>query len=135
MQHKLDGFQQRMLPLRNWRQRLYKSLNVDIRIFSFNLNERCWFKVEKTYGKYKGTSQTKANVSQLAWNKGIDLLAIGTSAGHVFVYDAVAPYKNVMQTKGHQGMISCSLRRYKKCTVVPQLQGKICHFLLRQLNY
>ena len=78
--------------------------DIDIRIFGFNFNEQCWFKLEKTYGKYKGTSQTKANVSQLAWNKsGADLLAIGTSAGHVFVYDAVTPYKNVMQTKGHQG--------------------------------
>jgi len=58
------------------------------------------------YGRYRGTTQTKANVTQLAWNKeGKEYLAIGTSTGLVVVYDTQAPFKNILQNKGHQGDI------------------------------
>jgi hypothetical protein len=69
------------------------------------LHKECWFENKKNIGKYKGTSITKACVSQLAWNKeGREALAIGTTSGLVSVYDAQAPYKNIMLVKGHEGV-------------------------------
>ena len=63
--------------------------DTGIRIFSLNQKEKCWFDIKKTYGKYKGTTITKACVSQLAWNKeGREVLAIGTSSGLVLAYQA-----------------------------------------------
>jgi hypothetical protein len=78
--------------------------NPAIKIFELRLQDKCWFDCRKTIGKYKGTTITKACVSELAWNKqGNDLIAIGTTSGYVLVYEATNAYKNIMQIKGHDG--------------------------------
>ena len=68
------------------------------------MSKDCWFKLEKTYSKYKGATITRACVSQLAWNKGgHETIAIGTTSGLVLAYDACSPYKNILQEKAHEG--------------------------------
>lgn len=80
--------------------------NAAIKIFELRLQDKCWFDCKKTIGKYKGTTITKACVSQLAWNKqgNSDNIAIGTTSGYVLLYEASNPYKNIMQVKGHDGI-------------------------------
>jgi hypothetical protein len=48
---------------------VYLASSLAIRIFNLNLSDKPWVRLEKIYSKIRGASQTKANVTQLAWNK------------------------------------------------------------------